>query len=215
MAKKLTHWSAKPIYMGANPIAASIVNGKQLICLIDYLSTFLYNRCMRKRSWTIDQLKNAVKNCFSYRQVLSKLGLREAGGNYEQVKKYISENQLDIKHFKGRGWNAGMHGIGRPHIALEKILIKGSYFQSYKLKQRLFTAGLKPKSCEQCGWAERTDSGHLPLELDHINSDRHDNRLENLRVLCPNCHSLTPNHRGRSLKGTKHARVAKRHTHIT
>lgn len=155
---------------------------------------------MRQRSWTGNQLKKSVKNSFSYRQVLAKLNLREAGGNYEQVKKYIKEYKLDIKHFKGRGWNAGLHGIGKPRIPLEKILVKNNLFQSFKLKKRLFIAGLKPQYCEQCGWAKRTKNGYLPLELDHINGDRHDNRLENLRVLCPNCHSLTVNHRGRIRK---------------
>lgn len=152
---------------------------------------------MRRRSWTLDQLKEAVRKSFSFRQVLAKLGLREAGGNYEQIKKYINEYKLDVKHFKGRGWNTGLRGIGKPIVPLELVLVRNSTFQSYKLKKRLFAAGLKPQYCEQCRWAERTADGHLPLELDHINGDRHDNRLENLRVLCPNCHSLTAHHRGR------------------
>ncbi len=155
---------------------------------------------MKKRFWTVDQLKNAVKNSLSYRQVISKLGLREAGGNYDQVKKYIKENGLNISHFKGRGWNRGMKGTGIPRIPLKKILVKNSTFQSFKLKKRLFAAGLKPRYCEKCGWAEETEDGYLPLELDHINGNRHDNRLENLRVLCPNCHSLQPTHRGRVRK---------------
>jgi len=153
---------------------------------------------MRKRSWTIIQLKDAVKNCFSYRQVLSKLGLREAGGNYEQLKYYIAEHKLNTKHFKGRGWNAGMVGIGKPRRSLEMILVKGSNFQSFKLKKRLFTAKLKPEYCEECNWAQKTDDGYLPLELHHINGDRNDNRIENLLVLCPNCHCLKSNHRGRN-----------------
>ena len=160
---------------------------------------------MRKRLWSIDQLKNAVKDSFSYRQVLKKLGLREAGGNYEQVKKYIKEYKLNVSHFKGMAWNKGLKGIGKPRIPLELILVKNSSFQSFKLKKRLFAAGLKPQYCENCGWAERTKDGYLPLELDHINGDRHDNRLENLRILCPNCHSLTAHHRGRLRK--KYARV--------
>ena len=161
---------------------------------------FVIIRVMKKRIWTEIQLKKAVKNSFSYRQVLSKLGLREAGGNYEQIKKYIKEYQLDSRHFKGRGWNLGMRGIGIPRIPLEKILIKNSYFQSFKLKNRLFKIGLKSKKCEECGWAKKAESGHLPLELDHINGNRHDNRLENLRILCPNCHSLKPTYRSRIRK---------------
>lgn len=152
---------------------------------------------MKKRSWTTGQLESAIKSSYSYRQVLTCLGLRPTGGNYDQIKKYIQELALETKHFKGRGWNAGMTGVGKPIIPLEKILVNGSNFQSFKLKKRLFGAGLKPKHCEQCRWAEKTEDGYLPLELDHINGNRHDNRLENLRVLCPNCHSLTPTHRGR------------------
>ena len=161
---------------------------------------FVIINTMKQRSWTAEELKNAVKNSFSYRQVLSKLGLREAGENYEQIKKYIAEYNLDKRHFKGRGWNLGLRGIGKPLISLDEILVKNNNFQSFKLKKRLFAAGLKSQCCEKCGWAEKTSSGYLPLELDHINGDRHDNRLENLRILCPNCHSLTPTHRGRIRK---------------
>ncbi|HEY4477322.1 MAG TPA: HNH endonuclease [Candidatus Paceibacterota bacterium] len=129
-----------------------------------------------------------------------KLGLREAGGNYEQVKKYIKEFKLDIKHFHGRAWNKGMRGIGKPRIPLHEILIENSSYQSFKLKKRLFAGGLKPQHCEECSWSVRSQDGYLPLELDHINGNRHDNRLENLRILCPNCHSLKPTHRGRNRK---------------
>jgi len=155
---------------------------------------------MKKRTWTEQQLKDAVKTSSSFRQVLIKLNLREAGGNYDQIQKYTKEYSLNTKHFKGYAWNKGLTGIGKPRVPLEKILVKHSYFQSFKLKQRLFAANLKSKKCEMCGWAKKTTDGYLPLELDHINGNRHDNRLENLRVLCPNCHSLTPHHRGRGQK---------------
>lgn len=154
----------------------------------------------RKRSWTAEQLKSAVKESFSIAQVLKKLNLRPAGGNYKQIDKYIKEINVDVSHFKGRGWNKGLRGIGKPIIPLEKILLKNSQFQSSYLKQRLFNIGLKKRECEQCGWAKKTFDGYLPLELDHMNGDHYDNQLQNLRILCPNCHSLTPYHRGRKGK---------------
>src|SRR3989339_735158 len=153
---------------------------------------------MKKRSWTVRQLQKSVKNSTSFRQVLLKLKLREAGGNYEQLKRYVTEYKLSITHFKGAAWNKGLKGIGKPLIPLKKILVKGSLFQSFKLKKRLFKENLKPQFCEECKWAKISEDGYLPLELDHINGDRHDNRIENLRILCPNCHSLKPTHRGKN-----------------
>jgi 5-methylcytosine-specific restriction endonuclease McrA len=154
---------------------------------------------MSFRKWDENQLENAVKKATSYRQVLHLLGLREAGGNYSQLKKYIKEYNFNITHFKGKAWNKGLKGIGKPRIPLELILIKNSNYQSFKLKKRLFGTGLKKEYCEECGWNTRNSDGYLPLELDHINGDHLDNRLENLRVLCPNCHSLKSNHRGRNI----------------
>lgn len=165
------------------------------------------------RSWKKEQLEKAVKTSKSYRQVLYKLGLKAAGGNYEQIKKYIKEYKFDISHFTGKVWNKGLKGLSFPRIPLENILVKNSTYQSLKLKKRLFTAGLKSPKCEECGWAKTNEDGYLPLELDHINGDYHDNRLENLRILCPNCHSLKPNHRGRNIG--KHAQVVEWYTRNT
>ncbi|MFA6254085.1 MAG: HNH endonuclease [Candidatus Paceibacterota bacterium] len=154
----------------------------------------------KKRTWTIEKLRIAVKKCTSYRQVLHELDLKEAGGNYDQLKKYIKELSLNTKHFTGKGWNKGLKGTGKTSIPLNEILVPNSTFQSFKLKNRLFSAKIKEPQCEECGWAKRSEDGRLPLELDHINGNRHDNRLSNLRVLCPNCYSLKPTHRGRNRK---------------
>jgi hypothetical protein len=152
----------------------------------------------RARSWTLEQLKLSVQNSTSRRQVLQRLGLREAGGNYDQLKKYIKELGLDTRHFTGMTWNKGLTGIGKPIIPLKEILVKNSQFQSYKLKNRLFTSGIKSKKCELCGWDKKSIDDYLPLELHHKNGDRHDNRIVNLIILCPNCHSLQSNYRGRN-----------------
>jgi len=155
---------------------------------------------MKPKSWTENQLREAVKISRSVRQVLSHLGLKEAGGNYFQIKKYLGLYKIDRSHFTGPTWNKGLKYIGKPRIPLEKILVKNSNYQSYKLKKRLFDLKLKFPQCEECGWKKTAENGRLPLELDHIDGNVHDNRLENLRILCPNCHSLKPTHRGRNIR---------------
>ena len=153
----------------------------------------------RRRSWTDEQLPVAVKDCKSYRAVLKELGLIPAGGNYDQVKRRVSDLKLDISHFSGKGWNQGWKFDPRiPIQPLEALMVDGSRIQSFTLKRRLFTAGIKRPQCELCGWAEKSIDGRIPVELDHINGRRHDNRLENLRILCPNCHSLQLTHRGKN-----------------
>lgn len=156
---------------------------------------------MKPRKWNKEQLVLAVASSTSYRQVLNKLGLRPAGGNYTQIKKYIIKYKINNKHFKGQGWNSGLKGLlVKPRIPLEDILVKNNNFQSHKLKNRLFKSGLKLERCEECGWCKRNNIDHSPLELHHINGERLDNRIDNLQILCPNCHSLKPSHRGRNIK---------------
>lgn len=154
----------------------------------------------KTRSWTDEQLIDSVKRSYSVRAVINELGLIPAGGNYAQVKTRIRTLNLNTTHFKGMGWNKGMnyHTSSRP--SLESLLIENGTVQSYKLKRRLYESGLKTEVCELCGWAQMSADGRIPLELDHINGVHSDNRIENLRILCPNCHSLQPTHRGRNKK---------------
>ena len=154
----------------------------------------------KKRSWTDDQLVEAVNVSRSYRSVLIRLGLIPAGGNYVQIRHRIEELSISTEHFTGKGWNVGGMFIPRPAVPVELLLLKDSSVQSYKLKAKLFAKGLKSPKCELCGWAAQAPDGRIPLELDHINGSRRDNRLENLRILCPNCHSLQLTHRGKNKK---------------
>lgn len=153
----------------------------------------------KRKSWTDDQLIKAVSEAKSYRAVLILLGLVPAGGNYAQVARRVRELSLDVDHFLGRGWNKG-GGATRKPAKLVELLVDDSDFQSYKLKNRLFLEGIKQPECELCGWSQVSVDGRIPVELDHINGNHRDNRLENLRILCPNCHSLQPTHRGKNKK---------------
>lgn len=152
----------------------------------------------RKKKWDINQLNDAVHKSTSIRQVLQHLGLRAAGGNYIVIKQYINKHALDTSHFLGKGWNLKAINLKKHIIPLEDILVSPSYYQSYKLKNRLFRAGIKTPICEQCGWSKTASDGRIPLELHHRNGNRHDNQLENLQILCPNCHSLEDNYRAKN-----------------
>ena len=111
----------------------------------------------------------------------------------------LDQYNIDISHFRGQGWNTGLNFRPTKPKEIQEILVKGSTFQSYKLKLRLFQDNLKEKKCERCGNTEWL--GHkIPLEIHHINGDNRDNRLENLSILCPNCHALTDSYRGKNNK---------------
>jgi hypothetical protein len=152
----------------------------------------------RRQGYTDAQLTDAVAQATSIRQVLARLGLAQAGGNYAVVKRRIKSLQLDTSHFSGKGWKRGDNRPIVPARPLTELLKAGTSVQSYKLKQRLFAERLKERRCESCETEEWLGQP-VPLELDHINGDVTDNRVENLRILCPNCHALTKTYRGKKL----------------
>jgi len=147
--------------------------------------------------YTEEEFIIAVKTSTSIRQVLNKLGLKEAGGNYSITKTRIKNLGLDTSHFKGQAWNKGKT-LG-PRKPVEELLVidRKHPYQSFKLKNRLLQEGIKIHQCECCGITEWRGKP-TPLELDHINGINYDNRLENLRLLCPNCHAQTDTYRGRN-----------------
>jgi hypothetical protein len=123
--------------------------------------------------------------------VIRALNLRVAGGTYSHINFHVRRLGLDTSHFTGKGWARGMRGVTGHPMPLGEILVANSPYTNVGwLRMRLIREGLKPACCETCGLSEWRGSP-LPLALDHINGIRTDNRLENLRILCPNCHSQT------------------------
>ena len=150
-----------------------------------------------KSKRTKEDFVNAAKNSLSIAGMCRYLGIKACGGNYKIMHNAIKQNNIDISHFTGQGWNRNLNF--KPFVAkpIDNILIEGSTYQSYKLKSRLLKEGIKEHRCEGCGLTIWKDQ-KIPLELHHINGDNKDNRLENLMLLCPNCHALTDSYRGKN-----------------
>jgi hypothetical protein len=89
---------------------------------------------MSKRRWTDDQLEEAVKVSFSYRNVIKLLGLIPAGGNYRQIQERIKRLDIDVAHFRGMRWNVGLMFKPNPARPLKELLVLVSRPQSFVLK---------------------------------------------------------------------------------
>lgn len=152
-----------------------------------------------KEYYQKDKLEQIVRESYSFAEALRKIGLRDVGSNFKTIKKYVEEYKIDTSHFRGQTWNKGMGDTDyAAYNKLENILKENTNFKSDTLKYRLVKEGLKQWKCEKCGNEGVWEGEELILELHHINGNHYDNRLENLQILCPNCHSQTDNFRNKN-----------------
>lgn len=147
-----------------------------------------------KKKYTDNQLIQAVQESYTLQEVLNKLNLI---GGHARIKSKIIDMKLDISH-----WKNFSGSTPRKRQPLQDLLQNGNFIQTSNLKNRLINNGYFTYECNICKISEWNNK-HISLQLDHINGDRRDNRLENLRLLCPNCHSQTETYCGKNIKGTK------------
>jgi len=153
----------------------------------------------QRRRWSDEGLATAVATSPSVRAVLQKLALHPTGANYKAIYRHVARLGLDTSHFLGQAHLRGKQHSWGARIALEAILVaNSSYTNLRRLKNRLRQRGLIEDRCHECGLTEWRGRP-LALVLDHINGLNDDHRLENLRLLCPNCHSQTPTFAGRNV----------------
>lgn len=155
------------------------------------------------RTWTDEELIEAVKYSVSIAEIIRKLKLSsKAAGNYKTVKTHIARLGLATDHLLGQSWVSSTTRKTPHKIPTEEILVQNSTYKSSNLLHRLIAEGLKTAECEKCYLTE-WQGEKISFELDHINGDNTDNRIENLKILCPNCHSQTPTWRRSKTKRVK------------
>ncbi|MCX5111703.1 HNH endonuclease [Streptomyces sp. NBC_00378] len=152
----------------------------------------------REVKWTRDILQAAVLASTNMCEVLRHLGLDVVGGHHTHISRRIKACGIDTSHFKmpsrrGMPW--------RPRtpegLLVEQPPARARRIPSDRIKWAMTALGM-PERCALCGTESVWRGRPLPLEVDHIDGNWRDNRIENLRLLCPNCHSTTDNYRGRS-----------------
>jgi len=143
---------------------------------------------MRFKKYTKEQLIEAVKLSTSIRTTLIKLNVSPHGGNYRVINNYIKKLNLDISHFTGKAHNKGRKtGPKRP---IESYLNNEYKITSHKLRKRLIKEGYFEHKCYYCNNTE-WNKLPIPLELEHKDGNHYNNNLNNLTLLCPNCHAQT------------------------
>jgi Zn finger protein HypA/HybF involved in hydrogenase expression len=143
------------------------------------------------------EFQKLVKESLCASDVFRKLNMTLSGGSFSIFKRRVERENIDISHFKG-----GSHFRTKPDkMEYEDILVENSPYKSTSsLRQRLIKDELLKEKCAVCGCKPIWMKKKLTFHLDHINGINHDHRLENLRLLCPNCHSQTETYCGKNKK---------------
>lgn len=147
-----------------------------------------------------EELRRLVPDARSVAEVIRGLGMDVGNGSdYRRVQRRIAALGLSTDHMAGQRWAQG-RSPARARRPLEEILVADSPWRagSASLRRRLVEEGVLAWRCARCG-IDVWNGQPAPLQLDHVNGDARDNRRENLRLLCPNCHAQTPTYCGRNI----------------
>ena len=149
-----------------------------------------------RNRYTEAEAREAIAASRSWAEALRRLGYCHTGGNPRTLKKRAEAWGISTAHFDAHA--ASREALRRrPKTPLAEILVEGSTYSRSSLKQRLYAGDLKQPICELCGQGEIWKGRRMGMILDHVNGIRDDNRIENLRIVCPNCAATLETHCGR------------------
>ena len=143
-----------------------------------------------KYNWNLERIKEIIPQCINFTEVLEMLSIPRQGNNSNTLKRLLDENNIDYSHFTGRA-----RVYNNTSTSIKEYLSNRVKITSGKLRIKLLTEGLKENKCEICGitkWLGKP----IVCQLHHIDGNNQNNNLENLQILCPNCHSQTENYCG-------------------
>jgi hypothetical protein len=156
-------------------------------------------RQRRSPVWQIskDELIDLLERSVTFTQVLAFFGLRNVGSNFQTLVNRLKEEHIDYAKFKN---NRAKVNLFKKRRLDADVFVENSSFSRHTLKKRIIKKGLIPYECKICRGKAIWNNKPLFLVLDHINGIANDNRLGNLRFLCPNCNSQTETFAGRNKK---------------
>lgn len=161
---------------------------------------------MSKNVISKEQAKEICAKVTNIADFCREVGWQPRGDNYKIFHKYVKEYNLDTSHFTGNRTNIGNRlGCGKV-LSDEEFFTKNKLIKTSTIIKRLIDKEYKEYKCECCNINE-WQGKPLTLQLHHINGDHMDNRLENLQLLCPNCHSQTDSYAGKNNQSGKGTRV--------